>query len=67
LLLLHGQVPHEPGMATVLGQHCGLLRAGKQPEPAHGKNVTATTDNLPKGQKWRSRPRLKPGIPAPQN
>ncbi|MDT5260045.1 MAG: hypothetical protein QOD10_5125 [Mycobacterium sp.] len=46
LLLLDGQVPHEPGMATVFGQRCRLLRAGKQPKPAHIKNVGGTTDSL---------------------
>jgi hypothetical protein len=33
-------------MTTVLGQHCQLLRAGKQTEPPHTDNVNATTDNL---------------------
>ena len=28
-LLLDGKIPHKPGMATVFGQHCSLLRAGK--------------------------------------
>jgi hypothetical protein len=49
LLLLHGQIPHKPGMTTVFGQHCRLLRAGKQPKPAHSNNLGATTDNPPKG------------------
>jgi hypothetical protein len=53
-------------MATVLGQHCGLLRAGKQSEPAHSNNVTTTTDNLSKGQKRRSHSRPKPAVPTPQ-
>jgi hypothetical protein len=47
-LLLHGKIPHKPGMATVFGQRCRLLRAGKQPKPAHIKNLGATTDNLSK-------------------
>ena len=38
LLLLHGQIPHKPGMTTVLGQPCHLPRAGKQPKPTHTKN-----------------------------
>jgi hypothetical protein len=66
LLLLHGQIPHKPGVATVLGQRCRLLRTGKQPEPAHSNNVTATTDNLSKGEKRRFLPRLKPGVSTPQ-
>ena len=37
LLLLDGQIPHKPSMLTVFAQHCGLLRAGKQPKPAHIK------------------------------
>ena len=37
LLLLHGQIPHKPGMATMLGQYCRLLKARKQPKPAHTK------------------------------
>ena len=45
LLLLDGQIPHKPGMATVLGQHCRLLKAGKQPKPAHINNLGSTTDN----------------------
>jgi hypothetical protein len=48
LLLLHGQIPHKPGMTTVCGQRCRLLRAGKQTKPAHIKNLGATTDNLSK-------------------
>ena len=28
-LLLDGKIPHIPGMATVFGQYCSLLRAGK--------------------------------------
>lgn len=53
LLLLHGKIPHKPGMATVFGQHCRLLRAGKQPKPAHINNLGSTTDNTPKGGKRR--------------
>ena len=53
LLLLHGKIPHKPGMATVFGQHSRLLRAGKQPKPAHINNLGSTTDNTPKGGKRR--------------
>jgi hypothetical protein len=66
LLLLHGQIPHKPGVATVFDQCCRLLKAGKQPKPAHSSNVTATTDNLPKGGRRRFLPRLKPGVFTPQ-
>ena len=48
LLLLYGKIPHKPGMATVLGQACRLLRTRKQPKPAHINNLGRTTDNLPK-------------------
>jgi len=49
LLLFDGQIPHKPDMATVFGQCCRLLRAGKQPKPAHSSNIGSTTDNPPKG------------------
>jgi hypothetical protein len=55
-LLLHGQIPHKPSVATVPGQRCRLLRAGKQPKPAHGNNLGTTTDNLPKGRMRRFLP-----------
>jgi hypothetical protein len=67
LLLLHGQIPHKPGMGTMLGQPCGLLRAGKQPKPAHSNNLGTATDNLPKGGKRRFLTRLKPRVSTPQN
>jgi hypothetical protein len=35
-------------MATVFGQCRRLLRAGKQPKPAHVKNLGGTTDSLSK-------------------
>jgi hypothetical protein len=66
LLLLHGQIPHKPGVTTVFGQHCRLLRAGKQPKPAHISNIGATTDNPSKGRRRRFLPRPKPGVSTPQ-
>ena len=66
LLLLHGKIPHKPGVATVFGQRCGLLRAGKQPKPAHINNISKTTDNLSKGGRRRFLPRLKPRVSTPQ-
>ncbi|MDT5355808.1 MAG: hypothetical protein QOJ56_4340 [Mycobacterium sp.] len=66
LLLLHSQIPHKPGMATVLGHCSRLLRAGKQAEPAHINNVGITTDNLSKGGTWRFLPRPKPRVSTPQ-
>ncbi len=46
-LLLDRQIPHKPAMTTMFGQCGRLLRAGKQPKPAHSNNLGATTDNLP--------------------
>jgi hypothetical protein len=66
LLLLHGQIPHKPGVATMFGQRCRLLRAGKQPKPAHINNVGGATDNLAKGGRRRLLPRLKPRVSTPQ-
>jgi hypothetical protein len=43
-------------VATVLGQRRRLLTSGNQPKPAHSRNITATTDNLPKGDKRRFLP-----------
>jgi hypothetical protein len=56
LLLLDGKIPHKPGMATVLGQHCRLLRAGNQPKPAHINNPGSTTENPSKGGQRRFLP-----------
>jgi len=66
LLLLDGQIPHKPGVATVFGQCCGLLNAREQPKPAHTNKLGTTTDNPPKGGKWRFLPRLKRGVSTPQ-
>ena len=65
-LLLDGQIPHKPGMTTMLGQCCGLLRAGKQPKPAHINNLGSTTDNPSERKEAAFPPRLKPGVPMPQ-
>jgi hypothetical protein len=66
LVLLHGKIPHKPGMATVFGQYRRLLKARKQPKPAHIHNLGTTTDNRSKGGKRRFLPRLKPGVSTPQ-
>jgi hypothetical protein len=66
LVLLHGEIPHKPGMATVFGQYCRLLKAGKQAKPAHINNLGRTTDNRSKGGKRRFLPHLKPGVSTPQ-
>jgi hypothetical protein len=66
LLLLDGQIPHKPGMTTVLGQRCRLLRAGKQPKPAHSNNLGSTTDNLER-REAAFQARLKPRVSTSQN
>jgi hypothetical protein len=63
LLLLDGQIPHKPGMATVLSHDCGLLYAGKQPKPAHIKNLGTTTDTLWSGGSGASSPGKSRGFP----
>jgi hypothetical protein len=49
LLLLDSQIPHIPGVATMLRQQCRLLSGRKQPIARHTCNLTATTDKSPKG------------------
>jgi hypothetical protein len=66
LLLLHGQIPHKPGMTTMLGQRYRLLGAGEQPKPAHINNIGSTTDSPPKGGRRRFLPQRKLGDPTPQ-
>ena len=65
LLLLYGKIPHKPSMATVFDQCCRLLRAGKQPKPAHINNLGSTTDNTSKGGKRRFLPWLKLEVSTP--
>jgi hypothetical protein len=50
LLLLDGQVPHIPSVATMLGQHRRLLSGRKQPISRHPRNLTVTTDNTQKAE-----------------
>jgi hypothetical protein len=45
LLLLDGQIPHEPGVATMFDQDCRLLNTRKQPKPTHNRNIDTSTDN----------------------
>jgi len=66
LVLLDRQIPHELGMAAVLGQRRGLLSGGNQPEPGHPRNVTNTTDKLMEARERRSLYRLKPAESTPQ-
>jgi hypothetical protein len=48
LVLLNGQVPHIPGVATMLAQHRRLFGSRKQPISRHTGNLTTTTDKTPK-------------------
>jgi hypothetical protein len=67
LLLLDGQIPHKPGMATVFCQYRRLLNTGKQPKPAHSNNLGTTTDKSWNGGQRRFLPRQKPRVSTPQN
>jgi multiple sugar transport system permease protein len=64
LLLLHGQIPHKPGMATMLGQYRRLLNTRKQPKPAHTRNIGASTDKPRKEERGISSPAKARGCPA---
>ncbi|MDT5182181.1 MAG: hypothetical protein QOI29_339, partial [Mycobacterium sp.] len=55
-LLLDGQVPHIPGVATMLRQHHRLFSGRKQPVTRHKCNVTKATDTSPKGEAAISSP-----------
>ena len=52
-LLLDGQVPHVPGVATMLGQHRLLFSGRKQTITRHVRNVVNSTDKLSKGEAAR--------------
>ena len=66
LLLFDGKIPLKPGMATVFGQCCRLLKAREQPKPAHINNLGTTTDNMPIGGRRRFLRGQKPGASTPQ-
>jgi len=63
LVLLDGQIPHEPGVATMLGQHHLLLSSRKQPVSRHSFNQTPTTDNTHRKAKPRFLLRLSQAFP----
>lgn len=44
LLLLHRQVPDQPGMSAMLQQHCLLRGCRQQPEPRHTCKLATATD-----------------------
>ena len=64
-LLFDGQVPHKPGMATMLCKRHRLLSGWKQTVTRHPRNVTATTDKSRKETR-RFLPWLKPEVSTPQ-
>lgn len=49
-LLLNSQVPHIPGIATMLSQLHRLPSGRKQPVARHPRNISATTDKSAKGE-----------------
>jgi hypothetical protein len=63
-LLLDRQVPHIPGMATMLCQHHRLLRCRNQPVTRHDRNLTAPTDKTPTGVAALPPPAKARGFPA---
>jgi hypothetical protein len=63
-LLLHRQIPHKPGMRTVLQQHRLLGGRGLKPEP-HACTPTTTTDILRRERRFL--PGLKAGVSTPRN
>ena len=65
LLLLESQVPDEPGAATVLRQHRGLLSGGNQPKPGHPCKVVSNSDKLTEGRERRLFYRPKPAESTP--
>jgi hypothetical protein len=65
-LLLDGQIPHKPGMATMFSQRCRLLRPRKQSKPRHIDNLGTRTDNISEGGTRRLLLRVEPGEPMPQ-
>jgi hypothetical protein len=64
LLLLDGQVPYIPGVATMLTQQRRLLGSRKQPVSRHPSNLSATTDKSPKGDAALSPPAKASGFHA---
>ena len=65
-VLLHGQVPHVPGMAAVAAQHRLLGGGGEQPVPRHA-NTLATTTDISEEVKRRFLPGLKAGVSTPRS
>lgn len=64
-LLLDGQVPHIPGVGTVLPQDELLFGCWLQPVSGHDSNLLSSTDIL-EGVKRRFIPGLKTGVATPR-
>ena len=62
-LLLHSQVPHEPGRRAMLPQHSLLRCRGPQPVPGHARSLLRPTD---KGRERRFLPGPKAGVSTPR-
>lgn len=61
-VLLHGEVPHVPGMRAMVPQHRLLGRRGEQPVSRHASTLATSTD-ISGDVKRRFRPDLKAGTP----
>ena len=64
-VLLHGQVPHEPGVGAVVPQRCLLGGRGKQTVPGHTNTLANTTD-ISREVKRRFLPGLNDGVSTPR-
>jgi len=64
-LLLDGQVPHVPGVRTVLPQEGLLHRCWDQTVAGHDSNLLSNTD-VSEEVKRRSSPAAKAGVSAPR-
>jgi hypothetical protein len=64
-VLLDRQVPHEPGVGTMVPQYHLLGWRGVQPVPVH-TNTLATTTDISWAVKWCCRPWLKGVDPLPR-
>ena len=58
-LLLHGQVPHEPGMRAVVSQRCFLGDIRCQAITGHSNTISSNTDILEEVKR-----RVLPGLNA---
>jgi hypothetical protein len=66
MVLFHGQVPHEPGVAAVIPQRRLLGERREQPVPGHSNTLSNTADNSEE-VKRRFLSSLKARISTPQS